>query len=134
MNFISTIYKSIVFLFFIGISHLFPQENTWISNGPYGGDIQTIALHPTDMNTAFIGTQESGVWRTIDGGANWAQSSTGLLDMQVQTLAVDPIHPTIVYAGTKGAGIFKSENNGVMWTIMSSGLTSFDIRKIVIKL
>src|SRR4030067_3824795 len=42
----------------------------WTQLGPgnIGGRIRSIAVHPTDPNTVYIGSVGGGVWKTVDGG------------------------------------------------------------------
>src|SRR6185369_16813336 len=37
----------------------------------YAGRITSIAPHPTNSSTLFVGTAQGGVWRTIDAGLTW---------------------------------------------------------------
>src|SRR5438128_660271 len=49
--------------------------NTWVPIGPdhiagnptRSGRVTSIAVHPTDPNTIYVGTAAGGVWRTTDG-------------------------------------------------------------------
>ena len=98
------------------------------------GLVSSIALHPTNPNTLYIGTVGGGVWRSADGGATWSP----LFDRQVAmgigepaAIAIDPINPSVVYVGTSGrfnaqpqAGLFKSADEGASWVILGSGYPS----------
>ena len=41
------------------------DENSWSTNGPEGGRIYTISIHPYDNNTVFIGTIGNGIYNSI---------------------------------------------------------------------
>jgi Abnormal spindle-like microcephaly-assoc'd, ASPM-SPD-2-Hydin len=98
------------------------------------GLVSSIAPHPTNPNTLYIGTVGGGVWRSADGGATWSP----LFDRQVAmgvgepaAIAIDPINPSVVYVGTSGrfnaqpqAGLFKSTDEGASWVILGSGYPS----------
>ena len=99
--------------------------------------VQAIAVDPANANTAFIavfdGITDSpvGLYRTTDGGANWAPSTTGLGAIKnFLSLAIDPVNPANVYAGTSFATvtstgpstIYKSTDGGDNWTEINNGL------------
>ena len=37
----------------------------------YSGRISAIAVHPTNPNIVYAGAAQGGVYRSLDGGANW---------------------------------------------------------------
>ena len=85
------------------------------TNGPYGGTIT--ALHATPEGILFAGTQEVGIFRSMDGSETWTPASEGL------RVSPDDILPNILvltqeentlYAGTNG-GLFYSSNGGDSW-------------------
>lgn len=85
------------------------------------GVINALALHPSNANIIFAGgvsnTNYAGkVLKSIDGGANWSDVSTGLAQNynMVYALVIDPTAPDIIYAGCLG-GVFKSTNGGLNW-------------------
>ncbi|HEY3250564.1 MAG TPA: T9SS type A sorting domain-containing protein, partial [Ignavibacteria bacterium] len=100
---------------------------TWTLAGPTNieGRITTIAIHPTDPQTVYIGTANGGVWKST----NFCQSWTGIFDNQntssIGAIAIDPANPNVIYCGTgennslrsyyPGTGIYKSTNAGVSW-------------------
>ena len=86
-------------------------------------NILTIAVHPTDPNTVYIGTWKDGVYKTTNGGQSWVAKSNGLTSADVRSLAIDPSNPQVVYAGLgEGRGIFKSTNGGDQWGAVNTGL------------
>jgi hypothetical protein len=60
---------------------------------------------PADSNILYAGTAGHGVFKTVDGGANWRQINDGLLTLDVSILSVSAGKPTTVYAATK-SGVF----------------------------
>src|SRR5262245_38266821 len=71
------------------------------------GMVTAIAVHPNDVNIVYIGTAGGGVWKTIDGGANWRP----LFDRQIAMgigeptgIAIDPNDADVIYVGTTGRG------------------------------
>ncbi len=111
---------------------------TLISNGITDSKgIQSIAIHPTNPNTAwaavFDGVVPStvGVFKTTDGGANWFTSSTGIDIKNILTVIVNPLNGNCLYAGSSfytaapgSTKIYKSFDGGSNWTSFSSGLPS----------
>jgi uncharacterized repeat protein (TIGR01451 family) len=58
-----------------------------------------IAIDPLAPATLYVATG-SGIYKTTDGGANWAASSGGLANRVVNDVAVDRTNPANVYAAT----------------------------------
>jgi photosystem II stability/assembly factor-like uncharacterized protein len=60
------------------------------------------------------------VWRSVDNGANWTQSSSGLTygddEPKVTTIwKLEPANGTL-YAGVEPAGLFRSDDQGATWS------------------
>ena len=86
-------------------------------------NILTVAVHPTDPNTVYVGTWKDGVYKTTNGGQSWVAKSNGLASADVRSLAIDSSNPQVVYAGLgEGKGIFKSTNGGDQWGAINAGL------------
>jgi photosystem II stability/assembly factor-like uncharacterized protein len=66
--------------------------------------------------TIYAGTLD-GVFKSVDGGANWSSFNTGLADNHVIVLAIDPTTPTTIYAGANDSCcVFKSTDGGAKWS------------------
>lgn len=106
----------LLFLFsFIFIEH--PITAQWTSsNGPYGGDVQSILANGSNI---FIGTKY-GIYRSSNNGASWTEMNNGLTSTHVLSLAVAG---NSLLAGTI-KGIFISSDNGQNWKAINTGLTS----------
>jgi len=65
----------------------------WTSNGPGRADVISLAIDPSRPATLYAGTNGSGVFKSTDGGGNWAAVSTGLTSSTVSALAIDPSAP-----------------------------------------
>src|SRR5437870_5496186 len=90
------------------------------------GRVTAIAVHPTNPNTAYVGTAQGGLYRTLDGGTTW----TALLDtatpgttggsLAIGAVAIAPSQPSTVFVGTGesnlsldsffGAGLYRITN------------------------
>jgi len=96
--------------------------------GVSSGRIRSVAVHPNNPLTVYIGVAYGGIWKTTNGGESWID--VGDYNMDVLTfgsIAIDPNNPDIIYAGTGevrafseskqyGKGLFKSTDAGVSWT------------------
>ena len=98
----------------------------WRQVGPFrGGRALAIEGIPGEPDIYYFGAVAGGVWKTIDGGANW----TPLFDKEnissIGAIAVAPSDHNVVYAGTGeaairgnttyGIGVYKSIDAGKTW-------------------
>ncbi len=97
-----------------------------VTNNNYiSGRTNSIAFHPTNPNIFYIAAAQGGVWKTTDGGLNWAVLTDNLGSISSGDIAIDPLNPNILYYGTGelnysgdsqyGDGIYKSTNAGLNW-------------------
>jgi YVTN family beta-propeller protein len=109
---------------------------TWRSGGPYGGDVQALALSP---DFGHDGLALAGGWRTgwsgyaggygfartTDAGATWALVFDGppWAELAVFDLAISPgfIADSTAFAAT-AAGVLRSTDRGVTWERLADGL------------
>lgn len=108
------------------------QNRTWtnVSNnnfitGQIGlGRTTSIAFHPTDANTFFVGTPYGGIWKTTDGGVNYTPMGDNLPLMAVSSIVINKLNPQIMYIaisdhvwyGSQGMGVLKSVDGGLTWS------------------
>ncbi len=79
-----------------------------------------VVVDSTTPTTAYVGSG-LGVFKTIDGGATWTDSSNGIQNQYVESLAISASNPAVLYAGT-AAGAFVSTNAGGSWSPALTGL------------
>jgi photosystem II stability/assembly factor-like uncharacterized protein len=79
--------------------------------------VNGIAVAPSSPSTIFAAT-DSGLYKTTDGGANWAQSGSF---SNVYAVIFDPQNPQTLYVSAAYAGIFKSTDGGGKWPAINSG-------------
>ncbi len=92
----------------------------WSATGALPQDIATaIVVDPTNNQNVYASFQNSGVYRSSNGGTSWAAFNTGLSSLQVAALAID--HGGHLYAGTRSGGVFLSTSGG-SWTAINTGL------------
>jgi photosystem II stability/assembly factor-like uncharacterized protein len=100
----------------------------WV--GPIVGNrISAIAGVPGDASTYYAGAASGGVWKSSDGGNNWAPIFDNEPVQAIGALAVSASSPNVVWAGTgeawairdidvMGDGVYKSTDSGKTWTHM----------------
>lgn len=75
------------------------------------GSVRALIIHPDDPDTVFAGHAYCGTFKTTDGGANWAQTNSGLpnlshtignLHNMVFALAMHPADPDTLLLGSLG--------------------------------
>lgn len=96
------------------------------------GRLTAIAVHPNDPKTIYVGGAQGGVWKTIDGGANWVPRTDRECSLAMGSIAIDPVDPEIVYAGTGeqhfsgdsyyGCGVLRSGDGGETWVQLGASV------------
>ncbi len=84
--------------------------------------VQTLAVDPTTPTTLYAGTEQYGLYKSIDGGNSW-DDLPGMTNADLKTLVVDPEHPSTVYAGGNnysGLNLFQSTNYGANWNLIGA--------------
>jgi photosystem II stability/assembly factor-like uncharacterized protein len=100
----------------------------WRNIGPdRGGRSIAVSGVKGRPSEAYFGAVGGGLWKTSDGGENWAPVTDGLItSASVGAVAVSESNPDIVYIGTgetcirgnimPGDGVYKSSDAGKTWT------------------
>jgi tetratricopeptide (TPR) repeat protein/photosystem II stability/assembly factor-like uncharacterized protein len=88
--------------------------------------VNQIVMDPEDSDIVYAGTENSGIYKSINGGLTWEPAQLGLGGGTVHTLAIDPTNPDVLYAGILDAGVYKSTDGGLTWkpTMSDEGLLS----------
>lgn len=91
--------------------------------------VYSIAFHPTEVNTLFIGTFEGGIIKSEDNGSHWTYLYKGNpnLDTRVTSIQFNPNNPVMVIASLYGKGILVSDNGGESWSPSNNGLYDLNI-------
>ena len=98
----------------------------WRQIGPFrGGRALAIEGIPDEPDIYYFGAVAGGVWKTIDGGANWKPLFDKADISSIGAIAVAPSDHNLVYAGTGeaairgnttyGTGVYKSIDAGNTW-------------------
>lgn len=103
--------------------------------------IARIRIHPKNPDVVYVavlgdlykGTEERGVYKTIDGGKTWRRILFANKDAGAVDLILDPVDPDIIYASTwrvrrspydfssggEGSALWKSKDGGETWEDLS---------------
>lgn len=98
----------------------------WRLVGPFrGGRALAVEGVPGEPNVYYFGAVAGGIWKTIDGGANWAPLFDHEAVSSIGALAVAPSDHNVVYAGSGeaalrgnisyGDGVYRSTDGGKSW-------------------
>lgn len=85
---------------------------TWtaVSDGVYG-EPRAILASGANVHLA----SEAGVFRSLNGGAVWKPSQTGIRATDVKSFGIAPSAPNTIYAGLYGYAVLKTINGGGAW-------------------
>ncbi len=108
---------------------------SWSASGIMGwnpgvGRITGISIDGTNNDHIIVGANTGGVWRTIDGGQNWASLNDDFTNFYVYSVAIDPLDSDTYYFGSSSGLIFKSTDAGGTWNQIAD-LNNSNINKIV---
>ena len=117
------------------------RGNNWtqINNGLNSLETNVLAVDPSDSDVLYLGTDDDGIYKSINGGENWKKliptASFGVGD-----IIVDPQNSNNVYMGTvdyfrlsesRGVlgdfGVYKSTDGGATWEEFNSGLNHLGV-------
>lgn len=102
---------------------------------PYGPGLDPrttcIAISEAQPDSIWVGTADSGVLVSRDGGNTWRQNPGIPTFPPVNTIAVDPQRPDYVYVGTKQA-FYSSHDGGKSWSRRGGNLPFGDFTSILI--
>ncbi len=113
-----------------------------LTNGPAGGNfgtITTIAVAPSDPDIIYVGTDDSNVWVTPNGGGTWIDISAGLPNRWVTRLTVDPADPNLAYVAFSGLRwdenigyVYYTDDMGATWNDITGDLPAAPVNALVV--
>ncbi|MCP3963713.1 MAG: hypothetical protein GY719_38240 [bacterium] len=95
--------------------------------------VLSLAIGPSSV--VYAGTDD-GVYKSTNGGSEWAAASDGLTTsgssfLSVHALVIDVTNPAVLIAGTTD-GVFQTMDGGGLWTATSAGLPDTLVWSLVI--
>lgn len=126
-----SIYTLALFVFTSGVSFQGGGlVNVWKSNGPFGGNIQALAVARSNPQVIYAGTTAGGVFVSTDGAVTW--TLTSLVNQNVNDVAIDDADSRTACAAALG-GLFKTTDGGASWSEITNGLPNLSaVRTTVI--
>ncbi|HEX5875437.1 MAG TPA: hypothetical protein VFY60_12380 [Pyrinomonadaceae bacterium] len=91
-----------------------------------GSPITAIEIAPADNKRIYIGTEDGGFFRSVDGGQNWSPniSSATLPGHTITRLESSPSNADTLFATVANFGhshVFRSKNGGITWEDVDKG-------------
>ncbi len=84
--------------------------------------VSSITIDPSNSQHLIVGTDESGLYQTANGGTTWTQVPGATSPMQVWAVTFDPTNSANVYASIINWGLFKSADGGSTWSGSGNGI------------
>ncbi|MFK7783773.1 MAG: WD40/YVTN/BNR-like repeat-containing protein, partial [Crocinitomicaceae bacterium] len=98
----------------IGVLKSTDAGQTWAEVGNVSGNLRDIVVDPADEDIVYVASN-GGVYKTIDGGANWAEVLTG----SYRDIELKPGTASTIYAATSSE-VRYSTNSGATWTLATA--------------
>ena len=103
------------------------QIASWVPVGPDGGDGRSFAADPSNAQHLYLGTTNSWVYQTEDGGASWQRLAklSKSDDLMLDNIVVDESDPKTLLVGAwvvdhPDGGLFISHDAGKSWTAVEA--------------
>ena len=107
--------------------------------GPRLGTVTTIGVAPSNSDVIWVGTDESNVWVTTNGGTNWTNVSATLPFRWVTRVIPDPLDENTAYVTFSGLKwvdpqphVFRTTNQGQSWEDISNNLPDAPINAFAV--
>ena len=114
-------------LFLVGVGGVYKSEDNgdnWTAAGLTGTDVRSIAAM---QDTLYIGTLNSGIYKSTDWGGDWMSINNGL-GSSSGFRAMECKGDIVFAAGPIGTGVYRSTDFGANWALLSGGLASSSYR------
>jgi photosystem II stability/assembly factor-like uncharacterized protein len=99
----------------------------WIPVGPDGGDARSFAADPSNSKHLYLGSTNSWIYETRDGGATWQRLAKLSKDddLIIDEIVADRADPKTVFVGAwvvdhPDGGLFVTHDSGKSWTSIAA--------------
>jgi photosystem II stability/assembly factor-like uncharacterized protein len=103
------------------------QTSSWVPVGPDGGDARSFAADPNNDKHIYLGTTNSWIYQSQDGGASWQRLAklAKTDDLLLDNIVVDSSDPNTLLVGAwvvdhPDGGLFISHDAGKTWTTVAA--------------
>ena len=110
-----------------GLAQESSQQPSWTPVGPDGGDARSFAPDPSNDRHIYLGTTNSWVYQSEDGGASWQRLAklAKTDDLTLDNVVVDESDPKTLLVGAwvidhPDGGLFISHDAGQTWTTVEA--------------
>ena len=104
------------------------DATTWhpVSGSLDGSSISAIEVAPADSQRIYIGTENGGFFRSLDGGNTWSSNMAGpeLPGVTITRLESSPTNADVLFATVANFGnshVFRSDDAGAHWHDVDGG-------------
>jgi hypothetical protein len=99
---------------------------TAVSNVLDGSLVSSVAIAPSESARIYVGTENGGIFRSVDRGDNWSGNLAGAVvpSFLITRLTVHQTSPSIVYATVANSGhshVYRSVDGGDTWQDVDRG-------------
>ena len=102
-----------------GLSDMKGKEKWMFPMPPHVAHVKAIAVDPRDPKTFYVGVEQGGLFKTVDGGQSWRElDSYSRPDddayRDIHQIVLRPNHPDEIFM-TGGMGLYRSTDGGESW-------------------
>jgi photosystem II stability/assembly factor-like uncharacterized protein len=116
-----------------------PGQHVWYDGSPHPWEFKRVwHLEPSkdDPDTVYAGVEDAALFKSTDGGKNWAElpglrthetASTwapGAGGLCLHTILIDPTDADRMFIAISSAGVFRTDDAGKTWRPANKGLHS----------
>ena len=94
---------------------------------PPSSSVSGIVIDPQNPDTVYASLlMNAGVYKSVNGGAQWTAANSGLSSALYYALVIDPSNPATLYLGAGGA-IYKSTDSGSSWSSLIQSVYAYGL-------